>query len=109
MSKTATATKPKTKKAEMKEQPPPSMPKKKDAPKEEDAKPLSAKERNKKAQRGQILVDTLEHRLTGAKAHVKELTSQLEQAKKKLREDILDLPQGEFGFNDGGNSKAEDE
>lgn len=84
-------------------------PKKSAAKKKEEAaaKPLTPAERNKKARLYQERVDAFEHKLTAAKANVKELNSQLEQAKAQLRETILDIPQGAFGFTDAGDTSDE--
>lgn len=83
-------------------------PKKSAAKKKEEAaaKPLTPAERNKKARTCQERVDALEHKLTAAKSNVKELNSQLEQEKARLRETILDIPQGAFGFTDSGEDEG---
>lgn len=105
MTKTATA--PKTEKIpkadkpakaekKVKEPAPPSMPKPKEA-----TKPLTVGERMKKCRLEQERIDALEHKLDAAKENVKELNSQIQQSKTRLREDLLDIPQGTFGFKDG--------
>lgn len=92
---TRTATPTKAEKPAKKEE---AKPKVKAKPEE---KPMTPAERMKKCRIEQERIDALEHKLEGAKENVKELASQLKQSKKRLREDLLDIPQGTFGFKDG--------